>query len=202
MKAQIEKNGEINEMDDDTVDNYNPRTKFYNSKDFKIYNFKNIIETPIPNYLDVKIEDESSVFFKFRDDLIEKKKNINQTGIGITVEPKKSNLIQDNFSTISDVELNSFLTINETMIKAMLPSWGLSDYELTNSSVTTKTSNFGVNYLETSFEFDNNGKKLITYLLLIPRNDDMIRLLTVFFLENEKDMLITMENLKLVDDGK
>ena len=198
MKAQIEKNGEINEMDDDTVDNYNPRTKFYNQENFYDYKFDNLLQFPVANYLAVKTSDKNSVFFNFRDDLLEKNENINLTGIGVTLDSNKSNLTQENLASVAELEQEKYLEANEKLIVSMLPSWGLSDYELSKSSVTSRTSNFGVNYLETYFEFNNKGKKLISCLLLIPKDQNMIRLLTVFFLENEKDMNISMENIRLL----
>ena len=180
------------------IGSYTTASAFYDQNDFYVYNFKNKLELPIPNYLELKDHDEVSEFFRFKSELENSNKNISLTGVGLTVEPKKSSLTQDNVSKITDKEMDDFLNINKVFTEALLPSWGLVDYEITNSSITTGTSNNKCNFIRLNYELNNHGRQANVHLLLVPTSKEIIRILTFSYPENDSDISTVTENIKLV----
>lgn len=196
IKAEIEKAQTSN------VNNnlkHNSITSVYNQEDFIIHTFRNKLEFPLPNYLELWENDEESELFRYKKELSEKNKNISLTGVGISIEPKKTNLNQYNISTIPDQEMDTYLMINEKMIKQLLPSWGLTEYQLINSSITTSTSNYGCNYIKMIYTFNNLGREATATLILIPTKKDIIRVLTFNYAENNEDIITLIDNIKLLD---
>lgn len=180
-------------------DNSSTTSFFYDQSSFNIYNFKNRLEIPIPNYLELKDNDETSEFFRMKDEIVTKKKNISLVGIGFTALPKISNLEQNNLSNISDKEMNNFLEITEKQVKESLQAWGLTEFVITNSSITWATTNKNCNYIIVTYELENQGREAVIELLLIPTKKEMLRVLQFYYPEIEDDFKISRENIKLLN---
>lgn len=123
------------------------------------------------------------------------------TGVGLTVEPKKSYLTQDNVSKITDKEMDDFLNINKAFTETLLPTWGLVDYEITNSSITTGTSNNECNFIRLNYELTNHGRQANVNLLLVPTSKEIIRILTFSYPENDSEISTVTENIKLISEN-
>jgi hypothetical protein len=172
---------------------------FYDQSSFNICNFKNKLEIPIPNYLELKDNDETSEFFRMKDEIASQKKNISLAGIGFTALPKVSNLEQNNLSQISDKEMNNFLEITEKQVRESFPAWGLTEFVITNSSITSATTNKNCNYIIVTYELENQGREAIIELLFIPTKKEMLRVLQFYYPEIEDDFKISRENIKLLN---
>lgn len=189
---------EIRLKNNHVQENNTTTSSFYDQGNVTVYNFKNKLELPIPNYLELKDYDQGSEFFRMKDEIEVKKKNISLAGIGLSALPKQSNLEQNNLSNISDQEMNSFLEENEKLANALFPTWGLTEFEITNSSITTGTTNKNCNYILISFELENQGRKAVIELLLIPTKKEILRVIQFYYPEIEDDFKISRENIKLL----
>ena len=197
-KEEIQRKEEAQRKEEISSDN--PiSTILYDNEKFTMLNFENKIEFPIPNYLETFKSEDNSEFLRLKKDLIKENENISFTSIGITAELKRSNLNQNNFSDITDYEMRNFLAINEKFTKELLPAWGLSDFEISNSTIINATTNKDTNYLKLTYDLNNKGREATASLLLIPTDKEMIRILLFYYPENSEDFDVVVNNIELIN---
>lgn len=197
LKAKFERENSEKQVRDATTNEIQESSFLSENEYFTNHNFKNKIELIIPKNLDDIIEDENSEIITSKN--LNKENVDSETKIMIGNEKNDSDLRQDNFSLLTDEMLEKYRDTNEKMLKKMMPLWGVEQFEITNSSVTTGTSVYGVNFMLLSVELSQRNTKTYSEIIMIPIGEELVRIGCYFPEDKSSDGFEIRKSLKILE---